>query len=50
MPGPHQGVGNRGGAVDVPIPDVILALIVAAIVIGEVADEILREREVELVA
>ncbi len=38
------------GLLDVPIPDVILALIVAAIVTGEVADEILREREAELVA
>jgi hypothetical protein len=38
------------GLLDVPIPDVILALIVAAIVIGEVADEILREREGELAA
>ncbi len=38
------------GLLDALIPDVILALILAAVVIGEVADEILREREVELAA
>lgn len=38
------------GLTNVPIPDVILALIVAAVVIGEVADEILTEREAEVIA
>jgi hypothetical protein len=38
------------GLLDVPIPDIVLALIVAVVVIGEVADEILREREDEFVA
>lgn len=38
------------GLLEVPIPNVILALIVAAIVIGEVADEILSERETEAAA
>jgi len=38
------------GLLDVPIPDVILALIIVATVMGEVADEILREREADIAA
>lgn len=33
------------GLLEVPVPNVVLALIVAFVVLGEVADEILRERE-----